>query len=335
MSRLQRRMHLSNVLEPSAVDPEQRIVESALRGRTARKIRAELRRGVPVVLHTPRWSQAHHFLEDVSLDLAVGEPGILCRTVSLRPAAGLPLPEVWPLVLRAFAQLGQRRWVAGPSAAIMESRGFKSLLSQILTDAEGSARQPVALLAHGADRLPVGVLEDIAEVWTKHESLFAGERQAGLLLAGAAGTTLVAPPTSTRMDLSDYGEDEAVAAMLQKGGPFPSRALRNLARFTGGIPSLVDAVSARMADGDTPPLDPDALLDSLGQLADELRGAVDIACTDEHLAERLHALRRGEALAEDPEIDRSLLDAGLLRRSRGPGGARVELRAPAIAALVA
>lgn len=335
MSRLQRRLHLTQVLERPTVDPGQRLVENALRGRTARKIRNELRRGVPVVLHTPRWSQAHHFLEDVSLDLAVGEPGILCRTVSLRPAMGLPLQEVWPLVLRAFAQTGSRHWVSGPSAAVMDSGGFKTLLAQILTEAEGNALQPVALLAHGADGLPVGVLEDIAEVWTAHERLFAGERHAGLLLAGAAGTTLVAPPSAARLDLSDYGEEEAVAAILQRGGPFPNRALRSLARFTGGIPSLVDAVGECMAQGETPPLDPDALLQSLGQLADELRGAVDIACTDEQLAERIHALRRGETLLEDPEIDGPLLEAGLVRRCRGPGGARVELRAPAIAALVA
>ena len=46
MSRLQRRMHLDQVLDPAAVDPGQRLVESALRGKTARKIRTELRRGV-------------------------------------------------------------------------------------------------------------------------------------------------------------------------------------------------------------------------------------------------------------------------------------------------
>lgn len=335
MSRLQRRMHLDQVLDPAAVDPGQRLVESALRGKTARKIRTELRRGVPVVLHTPRWSQPHHFLEDVSLDLAVGEPGILCRTVSLRPAGGLSPRDAWPLVLRAFAQLGQRRWVSGPSAAILDRRGFRTLLSQILTDAEGAARQPVALLAHGADRLPVELLEDIAQVWGEHETLFAGERQAGLLLAGAAGTTLVAPRSATRMDLSDYGEDEAVATLQQRGGPFPSRALRSLARFTGGIPSLVDALGERMAEGGTPPLEPDALLDSLGPLAQELRGAVDIASTQEHLAERLHALRFGDDLPEAPQLDQPLIDAGLLRRFRGAGGSRVALRAPAIAALVA
>lgn len=334
MPRLERRIRLSSVLRPVPLDPLLLHLDTELRGRTARKLRVELRRGTTVLLNTPRWSNPANFLEDLALDLAVGEPGIGCRTVSFRPARGRGVVESWQVVLRVFAQLGQPRWVQGPPAAVADARGFRHRLAQILSDTEDGLRCPFALLGHDVECLPVDVLDDVGEVWAAHVEARGAERRSLLLLAGSPeiGASL---PGATRLELLDYGREEAVEALLEQGGSFPGRALRSLAGFTGGVPVLVDTLAERIASGRVPALHPQALLSALGPVADELRGAVDIALAHGELAERLSVLLAGEALQEDPELDRPLLAAGLVRRSRVGGGATVELRSPAIAALVA
>ncbi len=334
MSRIERRLRHSSLARPALFDPEQVRLEGAHRARTARKIRVGLRRSATVLLTTPRWSQPRVFLEDLALELAVGEPGIGCRTVSFRAARGRPEAEGWQIALGVFAQLGQPRWVHSAPLAVADRRGFRVRLAQILGQTEETLRAPVALLAHDVDSLPVQVLEDIGEVWCGHVLAAGPERRSLLLLSGGAAARS-GIPGAVHLDLADYGEEEAEEALRSRGGPFPSRALRSLARFTGGVPGLVEAFADRLAEGRTPVLNPDALLGELGVLADELRGAVDIACADGRLAERLQRLLPGEPLPADPELDEPLLDAGLLRRHQLAGLTRVELRCPAIAALVA
>lgn len=333
MSRIARRLQMASLPRASVPRSPGRRLETALRSRTARKLRVELRRGSTVALATPRWSQPQTFLEDLALDLAVGEPGVGCRTVSFRAAAGRPLAEAWWVALHVFSQLGQRSWVSGPPMAVVDDRGFRAMLARVLEQAEEAIDHPVALLAHGAEALPVAVLEDIGRVWTAHADALGPDRRCLLLLAGSVPAEVL--PGAARVDLLDYGAEEAASALLERGGPFPGRALRTLARFTGGVPGLVDALGERLSEGETPTLNPDALLSALGPMADELRGAVDIASADEGLADRLQALLAGEALPEDPSVDEPLRAAGLIRTSRQGGGPQVELRAPAIAALVA
>lgn len=334
MPRVERRIRHGSLARPASLDPLLLHLDAELRGRTARKLRVELRRGTTVLLSTPRWSNPAEFLEDLALDLAVGEPGIGCRTVSFRPARGRGVAESWQVVLRVFAQIGQPRWVQGPPAFVVDARGFRHRLAQILADTEDGLRCPFALLGHDIDCLPVEVLEDIGQVWAAHVAERGVERRSLLLLAGATdvGATV---PGATRLELLDYGREEAVEALLEQGGSFPGRALRSLAGFTGGVPVLVETLAERIASGRVPALHPQALLGALGPVADELRGAVDIALAHGELAERLGELLPGDPVPEQPELDRPLLAAGLARRSRAGGGATVELRAPAIAALVA
>ena len=71
MDRVARRMELFKLRRDSAFDPEHVHVEGALRGRTARKVRNQLRRLEPVALLTPRWTSPQAFLEDIALDLAL------------------------------------------------------------------------------------------------------------------------------------------------------------------------------------------------------------------------------------------------------------------------
>jgi hypothetical protein len=78
----------------------------------------------------------------------------------------------------------------------------------------------------------------------------------------------------------------------------------------------------------------DALLASLGSVADEIRGAVDIVHMDSGLADRLYDLVAGEPVTRVPEVDDALVMAGLIRTVKGHGEDKVQLRAPAIATLL-
>ena len=109
---------------------------------------------------------------------------------------------------------------------------------------------------------------------------------------------------------------------------------REVARFTGGIPGLVAAASERARGGKSLPTEHDLLLHSLGPLVDEIRGAVDIVQMDTALADRLDSLLEGEPSLMDPDVDRPLQLAGLIRPVRAHGQPHVTLRAPAIAALL-
>lgn len=337
MSRLERRIHRAGLGVRPGSRPEQTLLESAFRGRTARKIRGDLRRGVPLLLHAPRWSQPARFLDDLALDLAISEPGIGCRTVSFRPIQGRPLGEAWQQVLRLFAQVGKPRWISGPPRMVADRRGFRGVLRELLSevDAARDGHEKVALLAHGAELLPLQILEDLGEVWQAYAAAAGLDRRCTLLLAGAPGTPNLLGEGSSVVDLQDYGPSEAATALVGRFGPYPRRALGQLAGFTGGIPDLVDALGARVLALGPAGLGPEALMQTLGPAMDEIRGAVDIASSNGALADRLLCLQGGEPLREEPFVDDSLLSAGLVRRVRGDGGSRVMLRAPAIAALIA
>lgn len=334
MFRLERRLRCATLSSRLSVDPEQHRLEGALRGRAARKVRAHLRRREPVVLRTPRWSCPAGFLERVALDLAVGERDVACRSVNLRPVQGRPLPEAWRFTLQAVAQLWRSGWYGELPTVVASRTGFRLRLSQLFDDAQREARGAVALLLHGVEHLPVELIDDLSHVWERYARAHDERRVCTLLLAGGAWQEGVHLAGGVVMDLSDYGDLEAERELLVAAGPLPRRSLAALARFTGGVPSLIEALAAGIARRGAPALQADSLLASLGAMADELRGAVDIASADDDLADRLAALRDGGWAPERPALDVPLCRAGLLRRVSGLDGARVALRAPAIGALL-
>ena len=78
MHRLDRRIRILRGKRNGAFDPDQYYLERASRAKVARKVRFHLRRMDPVVLITPRWSEARVFLEEffarfAKIELA-GEP---------------------------------------------------------------------------------------------------------------------------------------------------------------------------------------------------------------------------------------------------------------------
>lgn len=280
---------------------------------------------------TPRWTAPQGFLEDIALDLAVGEPAIGCRTVSFRPLRGRQPAEAWNFILRVTADLANVSWQQRPLPLVGDRRGFYHAAERLLDEAHTQAPYPVALLAHCCESLPVEVLQDLAQVWAQYAERARDHRRCTILLAGSVETPALDVGGAVRVDLTDFGEAEAAAALVMHVGAIPPRLLERAARFSGGVPALVDALGHGAASGAFPAF-PEEMLRSMGAVGDELRTAVQGAMTSPDVADRLYTLMLGEPVIEEPSVDRQLMIAGLLRRIRGPGEAHVELRSPAIAA---
>ena len=314
-------------------DTQQVHLEEAIRGRTARRIRGHLRRMDSVAMITPRWSSPQGFLEDMALDLAVDEPEIGCRTVSFRPLMGRSAPEAWNFLLRVLSELPGGDWGTRPVPMVCDRRGFFYAAEQLLESAHEQALYPVAMLAHGVEHLPVEILDDLAQVWTRYLDQTRTGRRCTLMLAGSVDTPALDVGGATRVELCDYGESEAAASLILKLGLVDPAVLDRAVRFSGGVPSLVEALGAGALERGELPRQPGELLRCMGPTAEDLRGAVEMALTSSGTADRFHMLLDGEARTEDPDMDRSLLMAGLVRRVRVTGAPQVMLRSPALAAI--
>ncbi len=330
MNRLERRLRILRGKRLGTFDPEQHYLESALRGRTARKVRAELRRMDPVILLTPRWSRSQAFLEDLALDLAVGLPPIGCRTVSFRPLKGKGETDAWVYVLAVLAQLSVDRWTEARAPLVCSRLGFRTAAVELLLRAQDRPGARVALLAHGAEYLPFEVLIDLSTAWLEFTRMQPQGRRTTLLLAATVDAPHIQLGDARRVMLQDLGEAEAAASLVSRMGMVSPMRLETAAQFTGGIPDVVEAlgIGARQL-GQLPP-SASGMVRALGPLADEIRSAVDIAASDPLVAERLEQFLEGEALNEEPIVDRTLVMAGLLRRTHQDGAEKVVLRAPAI-----
>ncbi|MDP2313315.1 MAG: hypothetical protein Q8P41_10450 [Pseudomonadota bacterium] len=330
MHRAERRKVLLEGRRDFAFDPEQLRIEGSPRGRLARRIRGHLRRLEPIAMLTPRWSAPQSFLEDLALDLAVGEPEIGCRTVSFRPLMGRTAPEAWNFLLRVIGELGGGEWGTHGVPMVCDRRGFFNAAAMLLDQAQEDAPYPIALLAHGAEHLPVEVLDDIAQVWSRYAEQVEHDRRCTILLAGSVDTPALDVGGSSRIDLTDFGELEAADSLVLQLGVVDPQELERAARFSGGVPAIVAALAIGAQRGF--PNSPTEYLRAMGPIAHEIRGAVQSALTAPDTADRLQMLLDGEPQLEDADVDPALLFSGVIRRVRRPGGPHVALRSPAIAA---
>jgi hypothetical protein len=314
--------------------PDQTVLETSLRSRTARAARACLRRMQPVVVLAPRWSAVPRFLEELSLDLAVGEPAIGCRTVDFRPLQGRPVNECWQTTLQLMGQLGKRGWRPSTPLSVADRRGFRWALEQVIEQAHIEAPNPVALLASSVDSLPLEVLEDLGQAWQDYRKRHPEDQRCGLLMAASASARWLRIGDAPQLQLADFGQTEAAAAIVGRAGPLPMQDLELVSRFTGGIPSLVDAAGRHAEREGGLPRSREELLGCFGGLVDEMRGAIEIVEAHDLLADRLQSLLDGEALPREEAVDRPLLLSGLVRPERRRGQDIVRLRAPAIASMV-
>jgi hypothetical protein len=315
-------------------DPAQHMLELGLRGRAARSIRTHVRQMRPVIVRAPRWSDPAAFLEELALDLAVGLPGVGCRTVNLRPLKGRKHSEAWQPTLHAFSQLGRQAWSRQPPPMVVDRGGFRFAIQSLLEEAHSGAAHELALLAEGAEHLPLEIIEDISAAWQAYRGAHPEGARCTMLMTVGAGAGKVELAGGSTIELVDLGQREVVEQLGQLPG-LSSAQVDAVARFTGGIPRLVSAVGATAAASGGLSGDRDMLLHSLGPLVDEMRGAVDIVQMDGAVADRLDSLIGGAQLPVAPAVDRPLRMAGLIRTVRSHGEPRVALRAPAIATLLA
>jgi hypothetical protein len=333
-------------------DATQRRFELATRGRTARRIRGHLRRLEPVSVITPRWSSPQSFLEDLALDLAVGEPTVACRTVSLRPLQGRSVPEAWNFLLRVMGDLCGPEFCTRPVPQVCDRRGFFYATDALLDLAQEESPTAVALLVHGTEHLPYEALADLADAWARYSEQARDSRRCTILMAGALETPAfhlnVLPP----IELCDYGEAEAAAALVGRLGVLDVPSLQRAVLLSGGVPAILQAIAraaettaapaaerpigfrvARLPASATRrvPTDPAAVLKMIGPLADEMRASVATSLINPDIAGRFYTLAEQGPQVEDEGRDSPLLLAGLARRIWGrAGGPHVELRSPTL-----
>jgi hypothetical protein len=288
------------------LDPDQIWLESALRGRAARRARALLRRALPVHVRAPRWSDPAQFLEELSLDLAVGEPPLGCRTVALRHLKGAPAQRARLEILRVLEGLARPDGLLPPSVPA-DRGGFRAAITELVSEAIDGVPYATAILFSEVEHLPIEVGEDLLDAWSALLAAHAPDPRISLLLTSSADIAWTT--TLAKVDLSDFGENEAAAEITRRVGPIDPDALRSASLLSGGVPALVEGLAPMAATMD----DPDEAIARL-EIADEVRGAVDIASMDSRLGARLQDLAEGVRDREDD--DAQLVAAGLARTTR-------------------
>jgi hypothetical protein len=334
MNRLERRLRILRDKRQGSFDPEQHYLESALRGRTARKVRTHLRRMEPVILLTPRWSRAQQFLEELALDLAVGSPPVGCRTVSFQPLRGKGETDAWVYCLAVLAQLSEDRWTEARAPLVVSRLGFRTAAVELLMRAQHRPGARVALLGHASEQLPFQALLDLSTAWREFARIQPEDRRTTLLLAATVDAPHIRLGDARRVLLDDLGEAEAAATLVSRIGLANPMLLESAARFTGGVPDIVDRLGYGARSLGHLPSSASGMVRALGPLADEIRSAVNIAASDPMVAERLEQFLDCSTLDEEPVVDRTLVMAGLIRRNHKEGQGKMTIRAPAIGDLM-
>lgn len=322
MQRLDRRLVILRGKRTMAYDPNQAYLAGAERERVARKIRTHLRQLDPVILQTPRWSQAPQLLDDVLVDLAIGTPAINCKLLSLSPMQGRSAADAWTYMVRAIMEFCDLT-IEGPAGQAVSRHGFRSVMGNLLRRTIHGKRS--ALLLHGLETLNVEALEDLVHVFAHHLKEAGEARKLTLLLAGSVSMPDFDLPGATRLRLTDYAREEAVDHLVEYLGTTPPGPINRALDLVGGVPALIDCLGEGAERGNFGSSKEDHVK-ALGPLMEELRGAIAIVSADQVLAERLEDVARHDTLPRE-EMDSALLRAGVLR-SIGANADSVALRAP-------
>lgn len=325
--RLDRRLALLRGKRQGSFDPDQYYLERAVRARTARRVRVLLRRGLPVVLVTPRWTQVRQFLDDVSTDLLVGRPVVQSRTLSLLPLEGRTPHQAWNWLVQAVTEFCGLGAETGSAWRMASRQGFRHTLKALFAKADEGPRR--CLMIHGLEHMHVEALRDLIEVYEDHAHHRPGPGRFNLLLAGSIDSPHFEFGGSTRLTLADHSDREALESLVEHLGPRDPHRLRDLVEVVGGIPAVLDAFGTE-ASGSIGEViaQRTSVWRVLGNLALELRRAWEVASTDDVASDRLRAVAEAGSLPTLP-IDEPLIRAGLVTVDAG----RVRLRAPMLADL--
>lgn len=327
MHRLDRRIRLLRGKRDGAFDPNQYYLERAFRARAARKVRLMLRRMQPVILITPRWSAAPQFLDDLTVDLAIGKPRIECRTLSMAPVIGRSVHEARTWVVRALQEFTGAT-VDGPVSQAVDRQGFRHVMAEMLSGARTGPRR--ALLIHQLEHLHVEARDDLIKVFEEHMAEFEDERRVNLLLAGSVDVPTFEMAGAERVVLVDYSGVEAVEALAEHSRPIERAVLQRAVDVVGGVPELLHRLGSNADErGGRIAENREEIFRDLGPLTDEIRGAIDIVEANELLASRFEEIAQLGPLPFDEQKDLPLVRAGLVQERYGGRAARVEVRCPA------
>lgn len=326
-NRLERRIAILKGKREGSFDRDQYYLEKAGRARVARKARTRLRRMQPVVLITPRWSQARRFLDDMATDLMVGDPLVRARTLSLHPLEGRTPHQAWSWLVLAVTEFCSLP-LDGPAWQVVSRRGFRHVMRELFVRADAGERR--CLMIHGMEHIHVEALRDLIEVFHEHVRGRTGEGRFNLLLAGTVDAPHFEFAGLERLVLPDFAEYEALESLVEHLGPSEVPRLRSLVSLVGGIPAMLDALGNEAADRISDVLaDRRSIWRVLGTIATEMRRAFDIVASDEGLLARIEQIAKEGPQLPDPVKDEALLRAGLVRQvGHSEGTRRTALRAP-------
>ncbi|HHO50727.1 MAG TPA: hypothetical protein ENK18_07580 [Deltaproteobacteria bacterium] len=285
----------------------------------------------PVILVTPRWSQARRFLDDVAVDLMLGEPAVRCRTLSLMPLEGRTPHQAWSWLVQAITEFCGLT-IRGPAWQVVSRHGFRVVMKELFRRAEHTGRR--CLMIHALEHIHVEALRDLLAVFEDHLHHRRSPPQFNLLLAGAVEAPHLAFGGVERLILPDFTQQEALESMVEHLGPDNLPRLRSLIEEIGGIPAVLDALGTEASDRISQVVaDRRAFWQALGPLGQEIRRSFHIIAADPRMSDRLETLARSGPQPHEPERDGPLLRAGLVHHP-GPHPTLTTLRAPVFHDLV-
>lgn len=327
-TRLDRRLAILRGKREGAFDRDQYYLEQALRARVARKTRCYIRKMQPVILVTPRWSQARAFLDDVAVDLMLGEPSVRCRTLSLMPLEGRTPHQAWSWLVQAITEFCGLS-IPGPAWQVVSRHGFRVVMKELFRRAERTERR--CLMIHALEHIHVEALRDLLAVFEDHLHHRSAPPRFNLLLAGAVQAPHLSFEGVEQLILPDFTEQEALESLVEHLGPDNLPRLRSLVESIGGIPAVLDTLGTNAADRISQVVaDRRAFWTALGPLGQEIRRSFDIVAADPKMSARLESLARSGPQPHEPDRDGPLFRAGLVHHP----GPLTALRAPVFHDLV-
>jgi len=271
-------------------------------------------------------------MESLSLEMAVAEPAMACRSTTFLGLRGHQPAEARQRVLTALSELSAAHWSEAQVPYVASDEGFVSAATTLLLRAQEQGGR-IALLAEGIDRVHVDVLSALSEAWARFYEACGGEHRVVLMMAGTLPSRRFGLEGATRLDLPDFAHSEALRVLSpdEELGDQGEMALA----FSGGVPSFVGALADGVQKLGGLPYSATGLIRLLGPVENEVRSVLELLTSDPALADRLEFLAGVEEDVLQPDLDERLLSAGMLRETRAPGGGRqVALRAPLMAALL-
>jgi hypothetical protein len=234
------------------------------RSRVARKVRCYLMQLRAVALVAPRWSDPSTFLQEIADDLF---PAIRCQIISARSMVGRTEREAWNFLLHALNHLSFEGADTRPVPMVIDERGFETAVEQALYLAS-QEDIPTALVIQNAEHLPVQTLEMLGRKWVSQQTF----NRCTLLVSASVATPALSLTEGPWIELEDFTEQESIRRLQQRSGTAPQELIRSAARFSGGIPSLVDVIADSLRQNRWP-TSRGGWIEVLGEFTEELKAA--------------------------------------------------------------